>query len=326
MPTAENAKLQYEAGQSVTAMSALTDSGDHKTFTSSAAQWSKKSGYEPDVKPDGLATGGVISAGSGNDEVDVSALTCYLAGVKTTVSASAGETITRPATAVAKINSITINSSGTIAVVVGTDGSNTTFSETRGAAGGPPEIPAGSIEIGQVRVTSDTSAVISASEIFQVVGLHVERYDYPVWETETAEGQITFADALPTIHASGAVKGVNAEYAEPIFSDVQLASDFVPPETTHSVSSTQVYGSTIGSSSASLNQGTFTARIEDGISDALTKLKNENLWFKFFPDRYKSPYMLVQGKLGVSRSYPAGDSMQAACTISAESAGVEVEA
>ena len=53
-------------------------------------------------------------------------------------------------------------------------------------------------------------------------------------------------------------------------------------------------------------------------------LKNETLWFKFFPDRYQSPYILSQGKLGISRTFPAGDSMQAACTISAASAAVEV--
>lgn len=325
MPTAENARLQYEAGQSVTAMSSLTDSGDHKTFTSAASQWSKKSGYEPNVKPDGLASGGIISVGSGNNAVDVAALTCYLAGVLTTVLASSGESIVRAASDVACINSITITSAGAIAVIKGADSADSSFSEVRGAAGGPPEIPVGDIEIGQVRVTTDTAGAIVASEIFQVVGLHQERYDYPVWDTETESGQITFADSLPTIHASGAVKGVYAAYAEPIFSDVQLASDFVPPETSHSVSSEQVYGSTIGSSSSSLGQGSFTARLDDGISDALVKLKNNNLWFKFFPDRYKTPYMLVQGKLGISRTFPAGDSIQAACTVSAEAEGVELE-
>jgi len=48
------------------------------------------------------------------------------------------------------------------------------------------------------------------------------------------------------------------------------------------------------------------------------------LWFKFFPDRYASPYILCQGKLGISRTFPAGDSLQAACTISASEAASEV--
>jgi hypothetical protein len=106
---------------------------------------------------------------------------------------------------------------------------------------------------------------------------------------------------------------------------VQLSSDFVPAETSHSVSSTQVYGSTVGSSSSSLGQGSFNARLSDGVSDALVKEKNNFLWFRFYPDRYKTNYMLTQGKLGISRTFPAGDSIQAACTISAEKESSDVE-
>jgi hypothetical protein len=325
MPTAENAKLQYEAGQTVTAMSALTNSGDAKTYTSTASIWSKKSGYEPDVKPNGVATGGAVTPNAANNAVDVAALTCYLSGVKTTVSAAAAKAITRASSNVASISSITISSAGAVTVVKGTDSADSSFSETRGAAGGPPLIAAGSVEVAQVRTTSNVAAPIVASEIYQVVGLHQERYDYPVWEVETEQGQITFADSLPSIHTGSVPKGVFASYAEPIFSDVQLSSDFVPPETSHSVSSTQVYGSTVGSSSSSLGQGSFTARLNDGISDALVKEKNSTLWFKFFPDRYKTNYLLAQGKLGISRTFPAGDSIQASCTISAENAGIEVE-
>ena len=129
---------------------------------------------------------------------------------------------------------------------------------------------------------------------------------------------------MSKIHTGDLPKKVYASYAEPIFSDISLASDFVPAETSHSVSSTQVYGSTLGSSSSSLGQASFTAYLNDGIGDALVSLKNEILWFKFYPDRYKTPYMLTQGKLGISRTFPAGDNVQVSCTISAESASTEV--
>lgn len=328
MATAENAKLQYEAGQSAVAMSALTDSGDATLFTSSASLFSKKSGYAPDIRPNGLITGGaVIPAVSGsNNVIDTAALTCYLAGVKTTVAADTDVTITRAATDVASISSITVTSAGAIAAVQGVDSADTTFSETRGAAGGPPLIPTGSIEIAQVRTTSNTAAAITSAQIYQVVGLHRERYDYPVWTVDYSNGEISFVDALPLIHTGSVPKAVYASYAEPIFSDIQLASDFVPAETSHSVSSTQIYGTTLGVSSSSLGQGSFSAYLEDGVSDALVTLKNENLWFKFYPDRYKTAYMLTQGKLGISRTFPAGDSIQAACTISAEEASSEVAA
>ena len=323
MATAENAKLQYEAGQSSVAMSALTNSGDETTFTSAATLWSQRAGYAPVVMPNGVLTGLAVSVHASNDTVTVAAGTCNLNGVVTSVSAGTG-VITRPATNVAKVCSITINSSGAIAVVAGTDGGSTTFSETRAAAGGPPLIPTTSIEIAQVRVTASSAAVITAAQIFQVVGTHRERADYPLYDINYDEGSVTFLSALPEIHTGTVPKGVYASYASPIFSDVALASDFVPPETSHSVSSTQVYGTTLGSTSSTLGQGSFTAYLQDGVSDGLVTLKNEILWFKFYPDRYKTPYLLTQGKLGISRTVPAGDTLQAACTISASSAAVEV--
>jgi len=325
MANAENAKLQYEAGQTAVSMSALTDSGDATLFNSTADLFSKKSGYAPDVRPNGLITGGaVITAVSAtNDKVDVAALSVYLAGVKTAVAAASNVSVTRGAsTNTHAITSITVSSAGAIAAVAGTAG--TAFSETRGAAGGAPYIPVGSVEIAQVKTTSITAAVIDDSEIFQVVGLHQERYDYPIFDIDYGTGQVAFNSALPKIHTGDLPKKVYASYAEPIFSDISLASDFVPAETSHSVSSTQVYGSTLGSSSSSLGQASFTAYLNDGIGDALVSLKNEILWFKFYPDRYKTPYMLTQGKLGISRTFPAGDNVQASCTISAESASTEV--
>jgi hypothetical protein len=322
MATAENAKLQYEAGQTSTSMTALTNSGDETTFTSAASLWSKRAGYAPVVLPNGLLTGGAITPSATNDVVNVAAMTLNLNGVVTTVNAGTA-TVTRGASSdTHNITSITINSSGAITAVSGTD--STAFSETRGAAGGPPLIAVDSVEIGQVRTTSVSAGLITTAEIFTVVGTHTERADYPLYNINYSAGSVTFLQALPEIHTGPTPKKVFASYAAPIFSDIQLASDFVPPETTHAVTSTQVYGTTLGSTSSTLNQGSFTAYLQDGVADALVQLKNEDLWFKFYPDRYKSPYLLTQGKLGVSRTFPAGDNIQAACTISATERATEV--
>ena len=326
MPSAENAKLQYEAGQNAYAMSVLTTDAGAKIYESAATLFSKKSGYAPDVRPNGLITGGAVipSVTVANNTIDVAALSCYLAGVKTTVNAAVDQTCTRAATNVSKISSITVTSAGAIAIVAGTDGTTSAFSETRAAAGGPPLIPVGSIEIAQVRYAGNSAAAVAAAEIYQVVGLHQERYDYPIFEINYADANVEFASALPAIHTGAVPKKVYASFADPIFADIQLASDFAPAETSNSVSSKQVYGSTLCSSSSSLGQGKFTAFLNDGIGDALVGLKNQILWFKFFPDRYKTPYMLTQGKLGIARTFPAGDSIQAACTISADSESIEV--
>ncbi|MBI4720828.1 MAG: hypothetical protein HY770_06335 [Chitinivibrionia bacterium] len=332
---AENAVVSYEAGQTAVAMVALTDQGDHKDFRSADTLWSNKSGYEPSVKPNGLATGGVVTpaAGGGNDHIDVAALTCYLAGVLTTVGAATNVDISRGVTTdICMITSITVTDAGAIAAVAGTDG--TAFSTTRDAAGGPPLIPVGSIEIAQVRTTSVTAAPVAETEIFQVVGTHCERYDYPTWEEHRANVEagilgnagVEFAAALPLIHTGAVAKKVYAAYYVPEFTEVPKASDFVPPETTHSVASKQIYGKTLGSSASSLNQGSFVAYLEDGISDGLLAAKNQTLWFKFKQDRLRDPYILCQGKTGISRTFPAGDQISANVTISAEESALEVTA
>jgi len=325
--TAERARLDYEGGQQVTAMTPLVDSGDHKVFDSGAALFSKKTGFEPVVRPDGLATGGAVSAAvsAANDAVDAAALTCNLAGLLVTVATALDTLITRGTLAnPAKVNSITVDNAGAIAVVAGTNGA--AIVETRGAAGGPPLIPVGSIEIAQVRTTSDVAALIASTEIFATVGVHVERFDFPLFDVLPGTAQVSFLTALPLIHVGSLAKSVSASYAEPIFAEVPLAGDFVPPENSHSLQSTQVYGATIGSTSSSLNQGSFTAFLNDGVTDPLVVLKNEVLWFKFFPDRFKANNLLTQGKLGINRTFPAGSSIQAACTISADAEATEVPA
>lgn len=333
---AENAKIQYESGQDLVAFVALTDQGDHKDFRSADPLWSNRSGYQPDVKPNGLATGGAVTPpASGNDVVSVAPLTCYLIGVLTSVGANAALSIPRPTASHVKY-SITVNAAGALAAVKGAE--NTSFSNDRGANGGPPYILPTSIEIAQVWLSSATPAVITAAEIKQVIGTHCERYDYPTWQQERfnvaggiiGNAGIIFAAALPLIHSAAspvvpAAKGVYAQYYEPAFTDVPKSSDFVPPETSHTVSSKQIYGMTLGSSSESLNQGSFTGYLEDGISDGLLSLKNADLFFKFFQNRLNStPYILMQGKLGISRTFPANDQIQAACTISAEQTAAEV--
>ncbi|MDF1577675.1 MAG: hypothetical protein P1P81_04425 [Desulfobulbales bacterium] len=329
----ENAEVYYEGGQTPVQMTALTDDGDHISFNSSGSLWSKKSGFEADVKPNGLANGGAVSAAASgtNNLVDVAALTCYLAGVLTSVNAAADSAITRAtAPATHKTSSVTITAAGAVAIVAGTDG--TAFSETRAAAGGPPLIPVGSIEVAQVRLSSNTAAAIAAAEIFDTIGTHTERWDYPTWEEKEVRTDIRvlgvagidFASALPLSHTGAVPKAVYASWNEPDFVKVPESVDFVPPETSHSTSSKQIYSKTKASVSSSIGQGSFTALLKDGISDNILGEKNETLWFKFVQDSNKTPYIICNGKLGISRTFPAGDDTQAACTVSPEEAAVEV--
>lgn len=327
MPTAENAKLEYEAGQTPVAMAATTDSGDHTIYTSAGSPWSQRSGFAPVIRPDGLIAGGVVTAAASgsNDVVDVSAGSAYIGGALVTWTAQTDVSLTRATPSdTHMINSITVTSGGSVAVVTGTDG--TSFSETRAAAGGPALIATTSIEIAQVRLSSNSAAAVTSSEIYAVPGTHTERWDYPLYTANYYTGTLTFVDALPTIHTGPVTKGVYMSYSTPTFAAVQKAKDFVPPENSYSVTSEQYYRTTVGASTASLQAGTFTAALTDGVTDGLAGLVGEVLWFRFYPDEDRSPYIMSQGKLGMRRSYPAGGQITGDFTIAAESAATNVQA
>ncbi|MBN2397102.1 MAG: hypothetical protein JXI32_01875 [Deltaproteobacteria bacterium] len=338
MPTAKNAKLQIEGGRTFHDFAAMTNSGDQTVFTiSGGGVFSGKSGYEPVVRPDGVVTGrNVLSPHADDNKVTVAAFTCYLAGVLKEISATTA-TITRPSSDVAHVTSITVDNTGAIAVVEGTDGTGATFSEERGANGGPPYIPVGSIEIGQVRVTAAASAAIAATEIFQAVGQHVERSDYPIFAVSNLgdglsasvsakkNAHVEFASALPASHTGDLAKGVYIQFYAPTLQDLGKVFDFVPCEMSHSVSSKEYYRGSIASVSESLGQGSYTALMSDNIQDLLVTEKNEILTHKFFPDENKAAYSLTQGKVGLKRSFPAADQIQAVVTLSAESQSVEFD-
>lgn len=333
MATSENAKIQIETGQSLTAFAAMTDSGDNKTFTNAATVWSGKAGFAPDIRPNGIVSGYNLvtpAANLSNNNVDIAAFTAYSIGVLRSVAAAANQAITRPATNVAKISSIQMTSAGAISIVAGTDGASTTFSETRGAAGGPPFILVDSVEIAQVRLTSSAAAVITAAEIFQVVGTHTERFDYPGFTSNNIgdgsnasvsakkNAHVLFDSALPLSHTGSVPKRVYNQYYTPTLSDMQRTLDFTPVENSHSVSSTQYYGGTIATSSKSLGQGSFTALLSDGVTDTLVANKDQILTIKFFPDRNKTPFILTQGTIGLGRTFPVSEQNQAEVTISSE--------
>lgn len=337
MATLTNAGVYYESGQSQQSFAAMTLDSAKTVASLTAKPWSQVAGYEYTVAPYGLATGGTITkAATGtNNLVDVSALTAYMAGATgasattglLTVAATTDISCTRgSSTNTHIVNSITIASTGAIAVVTGT--ATTAFVETRGANGGPPAIPLGSVEVGQVRFTSTAAAAVATTEIYQVTGTHQERYDYPVWAENPIEGKITFAAALPVIHGTAvgtatASKLVYARVATPVFAEISRARDWVPAETSNSVNSEQYYDGTVGSFSSSLGQASFTVSLNDGVTDALLAKKGSNLLFKFSPDKNKAPYQITQGVLGVARTFGVGANPSASVTVSASQASVD---
>lgn len=336
MATSANAKTQIEFGQTYNTYALMTNSGDEQVYTVSGGEiYSGKSGYASVVRPNGVVTGrGMITTSTTNDLVNIAAFTAYLKGVLTTVSAATAG-ITRATTAGAyKINSITLSSAGAIAVVAGDEKAGGPFVDTRATAGGPALIPTTSIEIGQIRTTSSTAGLVASTEIKQN-GQYTERYDYPTWDvyniglgestsvSARRQAHIRFAAALPEIHTGAVPKNVYIAYYEPEFSDLSKTMGFIPAENSSSVSSTQYYGGTQGSSSTSIGTGGFTALLDDGVTDALVAEKDQILTVKHFPDRDKSAYTLTQGTISLKRTYPVNNQNQAVVTIAAEQVTAE---
>ena len=337
MPSAENGKIQIETGQTLVDYAAMTDAGDHLVFTiSGGTVWSGKSGYAPVVRPNGISSGrNLLSPAGTNDQVRVAAFSAYCKGSESDVNAGL-VSIARPTSAgVSKITSITMASDGSLAAVAGTEGASAAFSETRAAAGGPPLIPVNSVELGQVRVTGATVGTLTTDYVKQVEGQHSEYANYPVWdEFPIGKGQsadtaaeknahLKFASALPQSHTGTVVKNVFIRYYTPVFSEVQRALGFVPAENSHTLNTVEYYRGSIASVASALGQGGFTALMNDGVTDSLVVNKDQVLNVKFFPDENKSAYILTQGKIGLRRTFPEANQIQAECTISAESESAE---
>lgn len=323
--------IRIESGQTPYPFESL-DTSDNKTFEASFAPWSDAAGFEPVVAPYGLLTGGDITPNSGtNDSVSVAALTASMAGATGAdsdgqIAVSSGTVaITRASVDTHIVNSITVDNTGSLVAVQGSEG--TSFSETRGAAGGPPLIPVDSIEIGQVRTSTSSAAEVASSEIYTTPGLHVERSDYPVYEIDYGRGEIVFAASLPLIHAGDVPKSVYAKGATPLFAPIAKAYDWTPAESTYSINSTDTYDGPVGAASSSLGQASFTAIVGDGITDPIVAAKGKTLWVEFRPDRDKLlPKQWTQGIIGVSRNFPAGGgSFNASVTVTPTVESMDVE-
>ena len=332
MATSANALDQVELSQEYNAMAAMTDSGDHQVFTiTGGTLWSGESGYAPVIRPNGIITGrNLVSPHATANTLTILACTAYLAGVEEEVSASSVLEITPSAGAFAKINSVTINDSGAYEVIAGTDGTDTSFVTDRGEAGGPPYIPATSIEVAQIKTTGVHAGVVLVAEIFQDSSTFTERWDSPgfngnnIGDGNDAEASaqknayVKFVSALDVRHTGDIPKGVYIEFYEPILSDLADTYDFVPAEVSASVASQTVYRRTIMSTTTSGGAAGFSILLKDGITDGLVAKKNRVLTHKHFADQDKSAYILTQGYTAMKRTNPASAQNSAAVTIAAE--------
>ena len=213
--TGRRGKIMAQTSSTLILMKALTDSSDHKTYTSGNAYWLEDVALNvPDVRLDGVISGLSVNPTANVDEVQVEAGSAQFAGVETAVPADLSVAVSRPGSSGQVIvNSIVVDSAGAITNIAGTAG---TSGGARGAAGGPAFITVGSLLLATV-VLTQTSAIVLASEINNDVA---ERYDMPSYKVDYLDGKVKFQTALEAIHTSSVTRKVYAQYRYAILSDI----------------------------------------------------------------------------------------------------------
>jgi hypothetical protein len=221
------------------------------------------------------------------------------------------------------VTSITVNSSGSIVAVAGTD-SASGFSETRGADGGPPYIPVDSVEIAQVRTSSTTSAVITDDEIKQDPGTHREEFaayniNYAsVVDRIQGYAGVYFPGGLPAIHTGDLPAKVFVSYYTPTFSKLEDVRDFTAPGITGSVTSETFYGRAIADISESLNAGSFEFAPR-GLADDFLGKARKMIWILFYLDDLDtSQFIQTLAAVYPGGSYPAEGVTVMTATLTAQ--------
>ena len=329
MATANGARISVELGQTKQASEVLTDAGNGQVFNFSSAVVSRARDFS--VMPNGLVTGAdVVNIHTTDDMLSVDACSANVKGVLVAVAAGT-VTIVRPATSVAKICSIIIDDAGALAVIAGTDSTDAAFSAVRGAAGGPPFIPADAVELEQFGTVSSVGAVVLDAELLKI---DAERADFPVFDTNLigrgssnqdvgkTNSFVEFNAQLPDIHDGGTPKRTYAEYYTPSFMIVPRCSEWSPADRSDSISSEDTYDGPVSSTSSSIGQAGFKALLIDAIIDPVVQLvekfEGQMLTVKVWPNPNKSPYQLTQGFVALSRSYPSGKQINASFTVTPE--------
>lgn len=334
MATLINTQVEWEISTLQQAFALLTDSGDHINYTHTLKPWSAKPGFSYIAAGTGVINGGaVIPAVAGtNDLVDVSSVLLFAPGMtgadtstgQITISATTGLTCLRGATTdICRINSITVSTAGVWAVVSGT--ASTAFTETRGAAGGPPFIPVGSVEVAQVRFNSITAAPVTAADIYATPGTHQESATFPAPLPDPILGKVAFSEALPLSHTGSVTKRVYARVATAGFAPFVYSRNFKPAKVSNSVGSEQYYRLVRGTFSQSIGAASFEISLEDGVTDSFVTAcsTSPTMLFRYKPDRDKTAYSITQGVPSIDITNTAGAHPVATVTIAAQQATAE---
>jgi len=331
---ASKASVEVESTQTLVPWELLTDAGDKQYFTFSSEILSNAVGFQPEVAPNGIVSGlNLVSpTPSTNDSVDVASFTAVFSGVEETISA---DTIafTRDATLDYQKFSVIAETGDTLSIIE-SDPHASAWSNTRGAAGGPPSIPLAAIEVAQIWISDNTAAVVLASEIKESPQAGTqERSLFPAVQvfnfgegldantTATKFAYAKFASVIPTIHGATAnaaatdEKPVYGQWYDPVFTLLEGTVDFAEPNETPGTTSVQLHRTTRGGTTQTLNAGSFTIYMEDGITDDIMRLRGKEVLTKYKQNIDADPFVLSLNVLGIPVTRPVDNDPQGAVTL-----------
>lgn len=233
LPSGSSFLLKVEDGFTAKPFEAIADDGGHQTFSCTGTRFSlcekDENGVDrrPVVAPDGVMNGCFVSpAVSGQaNAIDLSAGTLLIGGAMININPAVNVALTRPASGLCRAVSITLTNSGALAMVAGTDGA--AFSATRGAAGGPPWVPVGSIELAIVGLAATAAPLADGDIAFAPEYSHAPEYTLLPYTAS-----VRFAAPLAAIHTGAMPRTVWVKWSEPAMATMD-AILFRPPVAQH---------------------------------------------------------------------------------------------
>lgn len=329
--TGANSSVQVELGSTSYPMAALSTvtapSADvGKVFPTLAEYISDLEGLSAVVILDGVVSGFNLTPGSVVNSVDYSEGVVKVKGQEVEVAAGSITGITRPTVSgQVLVTALTVNGTGTITATAGTAGETTS---ERGVAGGPPFLPVDQVLLGYITATyylgsASGAKVLTTGEIDSYTKEYaaIPSSNIVFHDKDREVGVITFASALPLIHAASAAgpgtnrRNVYASYYEPQFEEIPDSKDFKFDEDVSTVKS-KAYGdeseqTSMGTPSWSASFSAYYSTVDD----ILNMVKSSKRWIKHYPDADLTPHWAGMAVIKVGRSSPVEDNMTASVSL-----------
>ncbi|GMT42821.1 MAG: hypothetical protein IEMM0002_1232 [bacterium] len=309
--TNDGLRVRIENSANQASLEQMTDSGDNQTFTSGGTRFSlceKDAGgtnRTPVLRPDGVQNGCFAepAASGNNDALDVYAGKVWIGGSSVTVSAQTNIAVSRPSASMKMIVSIAIDAVGATLTITGTAGSE--FSNQRGAAGGPPYIPAGNAELATVELDSSTSAPLKDEEVI----FAPEFSHAPSHMLLPYSASVKFSAPLPLIHAGGTPKNVWITRYEPVLTAIDVIS-LRPP-----VAAIEVDPETGKARRGKFSTGSMVIPLSGNQSDLARKIDGTVRLFEFMPDSTGTRQELFYAAVETASNYSAEGLMIGTATL-----------